>query len=38
MNSLLSLTLITGVTDSFNPFGIAQQFTLQGKTLSRSFP
>lgn len=30
MGSLISLTFITGLTDSLNPFGIAQQFTLQG--------
>lgn len=30
MFSLLSLTFVTSFTDSFNPFGILQQFTLQG--------
>lgn len=30
MLSLLSLTFFTSFTDSFNPFGIVQQFTLQG--------
>lgn len=30
MLPLLSLTFVTGFTDSFNPFGIVQQFTLQG--------
>lgn len=30
MLPLFSLTLVTSFADSFNPFGIAQQFTLQG--------
>lgn len=30
MGPLMNLTLITGLTDSLNPIGIAQQFALQG--------